>query len=357
MLNILEICESYEGGVKTHLNKLSEYMMNDKDIKGYFWVSGKRTKNKIPNNFTVKNSLSTLINPIKQLKNIRDLKGFIKKNRIDIVHAHSTYAAILLFLYCTFNGKKVKMVYTPHAYFSEKKMSRLKLALVIKIERILVKQFNKVIHVSNEEEKHGLDNKIVKKENSTVIYNGIDNELIQQKPVEKNEKVVINIARVDEQKNPKAFIEFAENYLEKVNTNVKFIYIGDGPLLEECRNLVCSLGLSKNIEFLGYRTDVRKYLEKSRLYFSTARYEGLPYSVLEAMSIGLPVILTNVIGHRELVVGNGYLIDTKKEFFKAIGSILEDTTNKMGQNSVELCLKRYVNEENYLKIIKLYKSL
>ncbi|WP_025024938.1 glycosyltransferase [Companilactobacillus nodensis] len=79
-------------------------------------------------------------------------------------------------------------------------------------------------------------------------------------------------------------------------------------MLNECRAEVVRLGLEDKIQFVGFRTNPYTYLEKSDIFISTSRYEGQPFSVLEAISEKMPLIITDVIGHKELVDDNGVLL-------------------------------------------------
>lgn len=59
------------------------------------------------------------------------------------------------------------------------------------------------------------------------------------------------------------------------------------------------------IDFVGFTKEPMKYLQSSDLYLSTSRFEGLPYGLIEAASVGLPIVASNVKGNNE-VVNNGY---------------------------------------------------
>ena len=74
---------------------------------------------------------------------------------------------------------------------------------------------------------------------------------------------------------------------------------------------VKKLKLTNQIHFLGYRTDIPKLLKISDLAISSAKQEGLPVNIMEAMYVGLPIVATDCRGNRDLVEDgvNGYLVD------------------------------------------------
>lgn len=75
--------------------------------------------------------------------------------------------------------------------------------------------------------------------------------------------------------------------------------VGDGPLREELQRLVTG----NNISFMGQLSDVLPFLHQSVAFISASKSEGLPNAVLEAMATDLPVILSDIPSHRELVIG------------------------------------------------------
>lgn len=123
-------------------------------------------------------------------------------------------------------------------------------------------------------------------------------------------------------KNPKIIIEAFE--LQK-NKDSLLLFLGNGELYET----LSSSYQSENIRFTGRVSNVNNYLQASDFYISASLTEGLPNSVLEAISIGLPVILSKIAAHIEIIGDNyPYLFDPNSS---------EDLNNK---------LKLIVQQEN-----------
>lgn len=88
---------------------------------------------------------------------------------------------------------------------------------------------------------------------------------------------------------------FADTFPE---TNVKLVLLGDGPNFDEIRN---AYGFYRNVMFPGNVLDVVRYLKASDVYVSVSKSEGMPNGVLEAMAFGLPVLLSDIIQHKEIM--------------------------------------------------------
>lgn len=76
--------------------------------------------------------------------------------------------------------------------------------------------------------------------------------------------------------------------------NIKVAIVGSGPERIKLENLSANFGLSDNIEFLGHRNNINKYLSKSRVFILVSEIEALPAAAIEAMHCGIPSLLTNI---------------------------------------------------------------
>ncbi len=89
---------------------------------------------------------------------------------------------------------------------------------------------------------------------------------------------------------------------------------GSGVLLEQSRELVQKLHMEERIHFLGYVKQMQELYPLCDTAVSTSKIEGLPFNVLEAMACGLPVLISNVKGHSDLVENKSeFLFNTEQE--------------------------------------------
>ena len=117
----------------------------------------------------------------------------------------------------------------------------------------------------------------------------------------KDSFVFINIGRLTEQKGQwfliRAFKKVAEKY-----PNVKVIILGDGELKDKLQELINNLNLQNNVHLLGMQENPFKFLKHSNCFVFTSLWEGLPNTVIEALSLNLPVISTDCkTGPREIL--------------------------------------------------------
>lgn len=103
--------------------------------------------------------------------------------------------------------------------------------------------------------------------------------------------IVITVGRLEEQKDPFRFVDWAEKCL-RMNKKLRFYWIGDGRLRNEFEAKIKELGLNDSIICLGWQRDVRPFYASADIYLHTARFEGLPFSLLEAMSWRLPCVVS-----------------------------------------------------------------
>lgn len=114
---------------------------------------------------------------------------------------------------------------------------------------------------------------------------------------------IISVGAISDQKNYPLLLKVAR-ILETSGIEEPwpvFRIAGSGAGLERLRTEVRTMGLEGRVEFLGERLDVPDLLRTSDLFLNTSSYEGLPIAMLEAMTMGLPIVATDVAGNRELV--------------------------------------------------------
>ncbi len=260
------------------------------------------------------------------LKKLFGLNQFIKENYITIVHSHGKGAGIYSRLLKLLNPK-LKIIHTLHGFHIQE-YGTLKKYSYIYIERFLTLLTNRFINVSDGEKAICLNFNIFKTFQSEVIYNGIKQieavENAKQKLNLQNKIVITTISRFDYQKNMFFGYEIAKRF--KDNKNIVFLWLGDGDdknkleqkAKEECVNII----------FTGFTKEIALYLSATDIYLSTSRWEGLPYALIEAQSLGLPIVATNVVGNNEVVLHdeNGFLFESADEAYDNISKLIENNS-------------------------------
>ncbi|WP_340002302.1 glycosyltransferase family 4 protein [Oceanobacillus sp. FSL K6-0127] len=172
-----------------------------------------------------------------------------------------------------------------------------------------------------------------------------------------NKKVFITVGSLISRKDPltviKAFIQ------SKAFDNSILLIIGDGPLKKECQEVAKDY---TNIIFTGQVEDVKDYLTASDYFVSASLSEGLPNTVLEALSVGLPCCLSNIEQHREILKLNknaGILIETKSisEFAQSFSFIQEKDYNLVTSSARNIIIDHLSANIMSRKYQDLYKKL
>ena len=114
------------------------------------------------------------------------------------------------------------------------------------------------------------------------------------------------------------------------------------------------------IEFVGFSDKPIDYLAASSLYLSTSRFEGLPYALIEAASLGLPIVASNVVGNNEVVFNekNGFLFRSVDEACCYIQQFKDNPAllMQMGRASRNLYEKLFSEEMMVKQIVHVYES-
>ena len=256
-------------------------------------------------------------------KDIIKLVYYVFKNDIDIIHAHGKGASAIARITKLFVWKPI--IYTYHGIHLECHSFTKK--IIYLIYEYLTGFFDKCkIFVSQSEMNYARSFFFNLGLESHIIFNGVQNKKIKYASKRNSEinhlnfqnKIkVVSVCRFVKQKNIKGIICIAEKA-----QNLDFFIIGEGPLWKEINNLILEKEL-KNIFLLGKKNDVYKYLYDSDIYLSASLYEGLPLSILEAMSVGLPIVASDVTGNCDTLEDkiSGYLF--KPNDFEAAARFLK----------------------------------
>lgn len=217
----------------------------------------------------------------------------------------------------------------------------LKWRIIRKVVTFLYKKSfkcsKKVFFLNNDDKQEFLRLKLVGESQCVVISGiGVDVERFYFSEI-KNKNKFLMIARMLKTKGVLEYCECAR-LIKKKYPNVEFNYLG----AEETLKLtdIQEYIDDGSINYLGIVKDVRPYIEDSTAFVLPSYYrEGLPMSIMEAESMGRPVITTNNVGCKDTVIDNynGYVVDSKdvKALASACTKIIEDfdLAIEMGKNS------------------------
>lgn len=232
-----------------------------------------------------------------------------RKYRFDIVHTHSSKTGFLGRIAGRFT-RVPKIIHTVHGFpFHQFQPKYIRIFYQI-LERLASRFCDKVVLVNNSERELAIAKKIVSPNKALTIYNGIElPDINKLRSTRKTDNFVIgSVLRFWKQKNVintvKAAIKVCEN-----NTKINFVFIGDGEHFDICKQMIKEAELEKKILLPGWQNNILDWLICFDVFLLFSKWEGLPISILEAMSVGLPIIASDIKGNNELVNSrNGYLV-------------------------------------------------
>jgi glycosyltransferase involved in cell wall biosynthesis len=138
-------------------------------------------------------------------------------------------------------------------------------------------------------------------------------------------QILLFVGRFQGEKAPEVFVRAVGRLPEQLH--VRALLVGDGPLREELRASIASLGLEQRVSLLPYQANWWGLLRTAAALISTSRYEGQPNVVLEAMAGECPLIVSDIRAHRALLDERSALFvpsDNPVALAKAIVSLLSD---------------------------------
>lgn len=255
-------------------------------------------------------SLSHLVREISPLQDFRgyfEIRRSIKKYTPDLVHLHSSKVGILGRIAA--HSLKIPCVFTAHGWAFTEGVSYKKRWLYRLVEQFMAHYVNKIIAVSEYDRQLALANRVGNKNLITTVHNGVPDYSRASEKCRVNHGItnLVMVARFDAPKNQVFLIETLK---ELKASSFIMNFVGDGPQLDTTKRLVDSYGLKDKVIFLGARNDVPDLLSQSDVFLLISNWEGLPLTILEAMSHSLPVIASDVGGISETIVDGeqGYLI-------------------------------------------------
>ncbi|WP_079093961.1 glycosyltransferase, partial [Streptococcus pneumoniae] len=165
------------------------------------------------------------------------------------------------------------------------------------------------------------------------IYNGYDFQTILEKSQEKIDieiapQSICTIGRIEENKGSDRVVEVIR-LLHQEGKNYHLYFIGAGDMEEELKKRVKEYGIEDYVHFLGYQKNPYQYLSQTKVLLSMSKQEGFPGVYVEALSLGLPFISTDVGGAEELSQEGrfGQIIESNQEAAQAITNYMTSTSN------------------------------
>lgn len=259
-----------------------------------------------------------------------ELKRVIAEQKPDLIHAHDMRASFFSALCC---GKIPLVSHIHNNAYDARGLSPKTIAYLLagfKAKHIL--------WVSKSSFEGYAFHKFFAKK-SSVLYNIIDTEVIFDKKAQDENTYdydMIYVGRLTFQKDPQRLMRLCARLKER-KPDLKVAIVGTGELEQEVKQLCAELGISENVQFLGFQSNPIKMVHDSKAMILTSRWEGTPMCALEAMALGTPVVSTPSDGMKDLIDDgiNGYLTNDDAVMAEKLLAIMTDSVhrNTLGENA------------------------
>ncbi|HKB43999.1 MAG TPA: glycosyltransferase [Chitinophagaceae bacterium] len=242
------------------------------------------------------------LNAVNLFQYIRKLPAFLKDKDYTHIFTASDYISVATVLAKKKLKFPAKIIATLHYNLP------YQLSIIPQTQRAWIKYLNRH-YISKADEIVAVSNgvadgfrKIVgnrKTDNLRTIYNPVFDDSLYAMALEKVEEdyfekgmiTLINVARLQEQKNQRLLIN-AFQILSRQKDNLQLLIAGTGALEQELRNQINELGLQEKIYLIGFKQNPFAYIAKSDLFVLSSSSEGLPTAIIESLALGINVVST-----------------------------------------------------------------
>ncbi len=313
------------------------------------------------------------ISPVFDLLALCRLYFLFKREKFDIVHTHTAKAGCLGRLAAKLAGIRV-IVHTSHGHNFYGYFGPSLSKLIVFVERWLSSFTDKIITLTNLEKKDLLRFNVAAEEKIVVAHTAVDRQKIRRidrKKISrlkeelgiKEENIVIGmVGRLEQIKGVEYFVEAAILVAEKFD-NVQFVLVGAGSLKDELRKRVKEKRCDDRFIFCGWRDDVTDIMCLMDIMVLASLNEAVGLVLIEAQSLGVPVIVSSVGGIPEVVDEgkSGIFVRPQdvKELQEAMVLLIHDESKRkaMGKSAIEFVDNKYDADDLCRIITRTYEML
>jgi glycosyltransferase involved in cell wall biosynthesis len=316
-----------------------------------------------------------LVREIGLLKDITafcKIYNFLRREKFDIVHTHTSKAGIIGRWAAKLAGVKI-IIHTPHGHIFYGYFNWFRTKLFIYLEKLTALFTDRIITLTQRGKEEHVKHRIANPSKFVPIYSGIEIrkfinyhiDIIKEKerlniPLEA--PVIGTISRLDPVKGNQYFIASLPDIV-KTFPSLKVFIVGDGSERRKLERRVKKLGLSENVIFTGECKDVRWILSIFDICVLSSLNEGMGICLLEAQALGVPIVATKVGGIPDVVRDGvtGILVPPRnpKVMADAIIKLLKDNSlrKNMSEESRRWIDNRFSAETMVKKFSDLYEEL
>ena len=285
------------------------------------------------------------------------LRKIIKENKIDLVHSHLFWPTVIARIG---TPKKIPLVTTIHAFIANSlEYKSVHIRLLDKITYSLRK--NVIIAVAKGAMQEYFDFLKVKPFKAYSLYTFVDTQEFNESRAldsahKKNVFKIITVGALREQKNHKYLLSAFKSL---VGENFELDIYGTGPLLAEMQELIKQNNLQVCLK--GEIRNVPQIINQYDLFVMSSTFEGFSLSVLEAMAMNMPLLLSNISSFREQCAETAIFFDLQNtsDFLLKLRAMASDRSHlsKLAAAGKERAINNFTLEQHMFGLRKIYSEL
>lgn len=303
---------------------------------------------------------------LRNIYSIVKLRRLLKTGGYEKISSNTTLAGIIVRFACLFLKKRPRIYHIVHGYHFSLNDGLKKLLYLIP-EKI-ASSVSDVVMVMNAED-YNIAEKYHLYKSKLYCINGIG--IDEKRFVHTNDTIKLNnrlqmglpresfifayAAEFSKRKNQQLLIRaFAECGF----ANSLLLLAGDGKLISKCKQLAIKLGVERQVVFLGHINNVPELYAACDVVVSSSRSEGLPFNIIEALGCGVPVIASDIKGHRDLIRDsvNGMLFENgnKESLIDCMKKMYDGYTDELKDKLVDKDISKYALNNVKPHIMEIY---
>jgi glycosyltransferase involved in cell wall biosynthesis len=305
--------------------------------------------------FLAKRVVVPMVTPVSLVQDawgIWHLMWLIRQEQPDVIHLHSSKAGVLGRVAACLIGSPARVFYSPHGFaFLREDVSKCKQKLFLMFERIAAKLGGTLVSCSRSEAELAIDK--VRHPCVLLIENATDFNEVQTSSGSSDSRVnVLNAGRVCFQKAPWRFKAVAQACAD---LSARFVWLGEGDLA----HMLQSEG-PPSLQLTGWltRSEVAQQLAQADVFLMPSLWEGMPLALIEAQAAGVPAVVSNVVGCRDVVQDGitGFVCDTDEDLCARTRQLIEDASlrKRMGDNAAQMARTRFSVARMNDELLQLY---
>lgn len=294
---------------------------------------------------------------------LKKIISVVRQLDIQVIHSHGYKSDLITLVVARLSG--VRCISTPHGFGN---LSGWKMKLYIGLGNFALRFFDAVVplspQLSAELRKSGISESKIR-----YIPNGVDLSEIDRRAVidtgivgNKEVQTIGFIGRLVPGKEILQLLQIFEA-LWAANNCLQLIIVGDGEQRQELEKFAATLSAGEHIHFLGFRADRLDILRQFDLFAMTSSSEGIPRSLMEAMSVGVPVVAYDIPGVDQLInhddTGLMVQFGNQSQFVDCCSRVLANITfaNSLSNNARRRIESNFSAASMAGQYYKLYRSL